>query len=228
MCGSLGDKMNPYLIILSFSILLVIIFIIAIYRLSVGTLSVRGKLRYAQSAPWDLHEFLNLNPSKPKRNEYYRFNEEPVRSHAHRFVGRFDSAILHWEERPVLDMIIENKFPVNYLPDRAKREDIFQAGLYTLALSESGVSCNSTKLVIIYCLQDTARRCLRGNSAKMCWQCDKGRLFTKDYDQKKIMNRLSMINEVWYGKRKPRANSTDDNCRPCPFSKNGKCNYSAI
>jgi hypothetical protein len=220
--------MNPYLTILSFSFLLLIIFIIAIYRLRVGTLSVRGKLKHAQSALWDLHEFLNLNPSEPKHNGYYRFNEEPVRSHAHRFVGRFDGAILHWEQGPILDMIIENKFPVSYLPDRAKREDVFQAGLYANALAESGVSCNSTKLVIIYCLQDTANRCLQGNSAMMCWQCSKGRLFTEDYNQKKIMKHLSILDEVWHGKRKPRANSTEDNCRPCPFSKNSRCRYSAI
>ena len=220
--------MNPYLNIVSFAFLLSIIFIIAIYRSGIGNLTVRGKMKHAQPAPWDLHEFLSLNPTRPRENEYYRFNEEAVRSHAYRFVGRFDSAILHWEDAPILDMIIENKFPVSYLPDSVKREDIFQAGLYALALAEGGVSCSETKLVVIYCLQDTAKKCFESNSAKMCWQCGKGRIFSKNYSRNRIVKDLSKINEVWYAKRKPRANPTEDNCRPCPFSENGKCNYSAV
>jgi hypothetical protein len=218
--------MNPFLYIVSFSVLIGLILIIAVYRLGVGTLSVKGKLRNAHKAPWALHEFLTLNPSKPKNKEYYRFNEEPVRSHAHRFVGRFDGAILHWEEVPILDMIIENKFPVSYLPEHAKREDIFQAGLYALALADSGVSCRDTKLVIIYCLQDEAKRCWQGNTPKMCWECNEGRIYAQNFNQREILKSLSKIDEVWYKKRRARTNPSEENCRPCPYSMNGKCNYS--
>ena len=185
-------------------------------------------MRNAKKAPWDLQEFLSLNPSNPKRSEYYSFNEESVRSHAHRYVGRFDGAILHWEEVPVLDMIIENKFPVSFLPEKVKKEDIFQAGLYALALVDTGVSCSDAKLVIIYCLQDAAKRCLQGNSPKKCWDCGEGKIFSKKFDQREIMKDLAKLDAVWYKKRKPRAKPTEDNCRPCPFSKNGKCNYLAI
>ena len=220
--------MNPFLNIFSFSTLIAIILIIAIYRLGVGTISVKGKMRNAQKAPWDLHEFLTLQPSKSRKNEYYPFNEESVRSHTHRFVGRFDGAILHWEEAPILDLIIENKFPVSYLPETAKMEDVFQAGLYALALVDSGVSCRDTKLVIIYCLQDEAKRCLQGNRPKMCWDCGEGRIYTRNFNQHQIMKTLSKIDDVWYNKRQPRANPSEDNCRPCPYSRNGKCNYSAV
>lgn len=185
-------------------------------------------MKRAQKAPWELYEFLNLNPNRARHDEYYRFSEEQVRSHTYRFVGRFDSAILHWEGIPVLDMIIENKFPVNYLPDVVKREDIFQAGLYALALAESGVSCNYTKLVIIYCLQETAKRCMQGNSAMTCWQCSEGKIFTKNYNKQRIVKDLSRINEIWLGKRRPRASPNEENCFPCPFSNNGKCNSSAV
>jgi hypothetical protein len=220
--------MTPFLNIFSFSVFVGITLVIAIYRFRMGTLSVKGKLRNALIAPWNLHEFLTLNRSRPHYNEYYRFTEEPVMSHAHRFVGRFDGAILHWEEVPILDMIIENKFPVSYLPERAKREDIFQAGLYALALADSGVSCSYTKLVIVYCLQDDAKRCQEGNTPKKCWECNDGRIYSQNFNQREILRSLSKINQVWYKKRRPRANPSHDNCLPCPYSMNGKCNYSTV
>ena len=228
ICGYLGDFMNPFLNLLSFSILVLIILVIAIFRVGIGSQSIKGKMRNAKTAPWDLHEFLNLKPSRSKPNEYYRFNEEPVRSHAHRYVGRFDGAILHWEDAPILDMIIENKFPVSYLPEKGKREDIFQAGLYALALADTGVSCRETKLVVIYCFQDVAKRCLQGNSPKMCWNCGEGKIFSKKYDQREIMRNLTKLDEVWYKKRQPQAKPAEENCRPCPYSRDGKCNHSAL
>lgn len=220
--------MIPSLGLFSFTVLLIIILVIAIFRIGFGTISVRGKMRHAQTSPWNLHEFLLLNPSKPKHNDCYRFNEESVRSHAHRFVGRFDGAILHWEEAPILDMIIESKFPVNNLPEKAGREDIFQAGLYALALADTGVSCKDAKLVIIYCLQDAAKRCVYGNSPRRCWDCGEGKIFSQNYDQQKIMKTLAKIDEVWYKKRQPRASPSESNCRPCPYSKDGRCNRSVM
>jgi hypothetical protein len=202
--------------------------VIAILRARFGVNSIKGIMRNASIAPWDFHEFLNLNPSSPKSNEFYRFSEESIRSHAHRYVGRFDGAVLHWEEVPILDLIIENKFPVSYLPDSVKKEDIFQAGLYALALAESGVSCRDTKLVIIYCLQDVAKRCLHGNSQRRCWDCGDGKTFSQNFDRRKIVKNLTRINDVWYKRRNPRASPSEDTCRSCPYSKNGGCNYSAV
>ena len=186
------------------------------------------RIKGANSAPWPLHEFLLLNPRKTKRNDYYRFNEENVRSHAQRFLGRFDTAILHWEESPILDVMIERKFPVNELPANVKAEDLFQAGLYTLALSESGVSCRDAQLVIVYCLQDIARKCLDGNSSRDCWRCSDGRKFHRRYKEKDVRKHLKRLDEVWYDKRKPRPSPSLQTCRPCPYGKNGKCNYSEI
>ena len=201
---------------------------IALFRAGVETVSIKGKMKNAMTAPWDLLEFLSLNPNSPKRNELYRFTEEPVRSHAYRYLGRFDGAILHWDEVPILDLIVENKFPVNYLPDRVKREDIFQAGLYALALAETGVSCRDAKLAIIYCLQDTAKKCLYEKSQRNCWNCGDGKIFSKKFDQRVVMKDLARINAVWYKKRNPRANPSEENCHPCPYSKNGRCNYSVV
>lgn len=220
--------MDSFKNLLQFIFLVVIVLVVGFIRTGFGNSNVKSKLRNAKTAPWDLHEFLNLKPSHSKSMEYYRFSEESVRSHAHRFVGRFDGAILHWEEVPILDLIIENKFPVSYLPDKGKKEDFFQAGLYALALAESGVSCINTKLVTIYCLQDIAKRCLLGNSPKKCWDCEEGRSFSKRFDQQEIRKHLKRIDEVWYKKRSARASPTEANCRPCPYSKNGKCNYSAV
>lgn len=202
------------------------ILVIAILRAGFGFNSIKGIISNASFAPWNFHEFLKLSQSSPKSNEFYRFNEESVRSHAHRYVGRFDSAIFHWEDVPILDLIIENKFPVSYLPDRVKKEDIFQAGLYALALAESGVSCRDAKLVIIYCLQDAAKRCLQGNSQRRCWDCSDGKIFSQNFNQREIMKNLAKINAVWYKKRKPDANPSEDNCHHCPYSRDGRCNYS--
>lgn len=228
MFGYLGDYMDPFMNLLLFIVLVGIVLVIGLVRAGFGNRSVKSKSRNAKTAPWDLHEFLNLKPSRPGPREYYGFSEESVRSHAHRFVGRFDGAILHWEEVPVLDLILENKFPVSYLPDKGKKEDFFQAGLYALALAESGVSCMDAKIVTIYCLQDVAKRCLLRNSPKKCWDCGEGRIFSQRYNQREIRKQLKRIDEVWYKKRRPRASPTEANCRPCPYSRNGKCNYSAV
>jgi len=205
--------MNPFLNLLLFILLVTIVLVTGLIRAGFGNHNVRSKLRNAKIAPWNL---------------YYRFSEQSVRSHAHRFAGRFDSAILHWEEVPILDIVMENKFPVRHLPDNGKEEDFFQAGLYALALAESGVSCIDTKLVTIYCLQDVAKRCLLGNSPKTCWNCGEGRIFSQRYNQREIRKQLKRIDEVWYEKRKPRASPTEANCRPCPYGKNGKCNYTVV
>ena len=134
----------------------------------VGFATVGMKLRRTKPASCNLSEFLKLNPNRLKINQYYLFSEENIRSLGHRFVGRLDGAVLHQEGVPVLDLVIEYKFPLKHLPKQARPEDVFQAGLYALALLESGVSCSSTKIVTIYCLQDRAKRCLDKKSTMDC------------------------------------------------------------
>ncbi len=192
-----------------------------------GFSSVGIKMQRAVQSPWSLSEFLHLRPSRWKFGQYYSFSEETVRSLGYRFIGRFDNAILHWEDAPVLDLIIEHKFPVKYLPKKSRQEDIFQAGLYALALLERGVSCSSTRLVNIYCLQDRARRCMEKNSSRECWRCSDSKIYIKRFDSNRIIRSLKKMDEVWYKGRKPRPSTEHEKCIVCPYSI-GKCNYSAV
>lgn len=208
--------------------LLVCIFLIAFIKSDIVGMGISFKIKKAKLSPWNLYEFLHLNPDKGGKGECYRFNEEIVRSHAHRFLGRFDSAVLHWEESPILDAVIERKFPTNNLPEKIKEEDIFQAGLYALALSESGVSCAQAKLVTIYCLQDTAKRCLEGNHLGECWKCSEARKFIRGYREKEIKKYLKRLDDIWYSRRKAKASPSVSKCSSCPFCRNGICNNSAI
>jgi hypothetical protein len=218
--------MDPIINLTMFILLVGSIIVIGYIQGRFGSIGIRGKMRKAQNAPWNLYEFLHLNPSRQNVSEYYRFYEESVRSHSHRYVGRFDSAILHWEEVPILDLVIENKFPVSCLPNQARKEDLFQAGLYALALAETGVSCKESRLVTIYCLQDVAKRCLQGNAPKKCWDCGEGKIFSKVFNPKDVRKALKKLDEVWYNKRNPKASPTPSKCRPCPYGTNGKCKYS--
>ena len=192
-----------------------------------GFTTTSMKMRRAATSQWSLTDFLKLKPSRWKLDQYFFFSEEKVRSHSHRYAGRLDGAILHWKTAPILDLVIEYKFPTNRLPRRVKEEDMFQAGLYALALLESGVSCSTTKLVTVYCLQDTARRCLDRKSARECWRCGKGRTFVTKFKQRDVEKKLERLDEVWYGGRKPVPTQDVVNCRVCPYSK-GKCNYSLV
>ncbi len=218
--------MSPILNLTLFVILLIVIAFVSLSKSKFTGVFV--KVRKAGLSPWNLHEFLLLKPNRRKHNEFFRFNEETVRSHAHRFLGRFDTAILHWEEAPILDVMIERKFPMNNIPEKVKDEDIFQASLYTLALSESGVSCSQTKLVIIYCLQDTAKRCLEGNSSHECVRCSYGKIFHQQYNERYVRKQLKKLDEIWYNQRRPRPAPSRRRCGSCPYSRNGACNYSAV
>ena len=137
-------------------------------QLRTSLITTGMKMRRAIPAQWILADFLKLNPSRRKLNQYYLFAEEHVRSLGHKFVGQVDGAVLHWDNAPILDLIIEYKFPMKQLPKKVRKEDVFQAGLYGLALLESGASCYSTKLVNIYCLQDKAKKCFQRKSFKNC------------------------------------------------------------
>lgn len=192
-----------------------------------GLFTIGMKMRRAIPSPWSLSEFLQLKPSRWKFNQYNSFSEETVRSLGHRFIGKFDNAIFHWEDSPVLDLIIKHKFPVRHLPEKSRLEDIFQAGLYALALYETGMSFSSTRLVNIYCLQDRAKKCLESKSAKECWQCGDNKTHIKRFHPNKVIKDLTKMNRVWFNNQKLRPSPEQGKCRACPYSK-GKCNYTAV
>ncbi|MFW9886585.1 MAG: hypothetical protein ACFFER_00270 [Candidatus Thorarchaeota archaeon] len=193
---------------------------------SEGILHSTGRrIRSAQPSGWTLQEFIRLK-NKPGSESSFLFSEQSVYSMGHRFNGRFDNAILHWEDAPVLDAIIERKFPTRYFPDRPREEDFFQAELYALALMETGVSCVTTKLVLVYCLQRTARNCIGKNQAD-CVSCRDGTIHSRRFSQKRVLKALAKLDEVWYQGRKPEASPSARKCRACPYGRNGVCNRSA-
>ncbi|MFX1578588.1 MAG: hypothetical protein ACFFBJ_03005 [Promethearchaeota archaeon] len=213
-------------------VLLVVVFIGGILLILIldprtGFVATSMKMRRAISSPWSLAEFIRLESSKRKNYQYYSFSEENVRSLGHRYVGRLDAAILHWEQTPILDLVIEYKFPVNHLPNKAREEDVFQSGLYALALQESGVSCSSARIVTIYCFQDKAKECVSQKTARQCWRCNDGKTFTTRFRPGRVQKDLSKLDEVWYKGRRARPVQKPSICRACPYSKN-RCNYSAI
>jgi hypothetical protein len=192
-----------------------------------GFVTTGMKMRRAIPAPWSLSEFLKERSNRWKINQFYFFSEENVRSLGHRFVGRLDGAILHHEKTPILDLVIEYKFPLKHLPKQANPEDVFQSGLYALALLESGISCSSTRLVTVYCLQDKAKRCLDRKSTKECWRCSAGKTFVTRFKPKNVLRKLGRLDEVWYNGKQPRPTQEQRNCRICPYSKD-RCNYSLV
>jgi hypothetical protein len=194
---------------------------------STGFTTTGMKLRRAIPAKLSLSEFLKMKPHRWELDQYYFFSEENVRSLGHRFVGRLDGAVLHHEETPILDLVIEYKFPLTYLPKQARPEDVFQSGLYALALLESGVSCSSTRLVTIYCLQERAKRCLDRKSKRECWRCSDSKTFVTRFKPKNVLRKLKRLDEVWYKGRKPRPAQEQSTCRVCPYRKD-RCNYSLV
>ena len=219
--------MNSVISLLMMSVFIVGIILLLILQPRTGFATTGMKMKRAIQAPWSLNEFFKLKSSRWKLNQYYSFSEENVRSLGHRFVGRLDGAILHWEKAPVLDLVIEYKFPVKYLPKQARKEDVFQSGLYALALLESGASCSRTKLVTIYCLQDKAKRCLERKTTRECWRCGDGRTYVTRFKPKSVLKKLRRMDEVWYNGRKPIPAQEQSSCRVCPY-REGKCNYSVV
>ncbi|MFX1604945.1 MAG: hypothetical protein ACFFDD_03490 [Promethearchaeota archaeon] len=214
------------------SLIMMVVFITGILLLlalqpSTGFATTGMKFRRAIPSSWRLSEFLKMKTNPRTLNQYYYFSEEKVRSLGHRFIGRLDGAVLHHEKTPVLDLIVEYKFPLKQLPKQARPEDIFQSGLYTLALLESGVSCTSTRLVTIYCLQDRAKTCFEKKSKRDCWHCSDGKTFVNRFRQKRVLRNLERLDEVWYKGRQPNPSQKRITCRVCPYSK-GKCNYSLV
>jgi hypothetical protein len=139
-----------------------------------------------------------------------------------------DTAILRWDTGPILVALVERKFPRSFLPRHARHEDIFQASLYTLALKEKGISVTSTKLILVYCLQDAAIKCMKKHTASDCFHCKEGKVFKTRFNEKKTLKQLNKLDEIWYEGRKPRAAAKIENCRVCPFSKGNRCRYSVV
>jgi hypothetical protein len=181
----------------------------------------------AIDSPWDLNTFLHLESNPPESNRYYSFAEEAVVSMGHRYSGRLDKAVLRFDGVPVLEVVIERKFPFRNIPKIARTEDMFQAGLYAMALMERGVSCGSTRLVVIYCTQKDASNCVRASKGMNCFRCRKGRIFQEKFNLKRILKTLKRLDEVWYERRKPRPSPEVGKCRSCPYGTDGVCDHSA-
>ncbi len=197
------------------------------WKLRGGLLSSSARLlRDAEPARWTLSEFLHLNPRRRTFGKSFIFREQTIRSLGYRYVGRFDYAILHWKEAPILDAVIERKFPRNLVPSTPRPEDMFQAGLYALGLRESGVSCSSTRLIIIYCLQESAKRCIGRNRAD-CLTCKDGATFSRKFRPSNVLRTLQKLDEVWFEGRSPKASPTSSKCRVCPYSIDQSCRYSS-
>lgn len=176
-------------------------------------------------APWSLKFFLKNYSHQTMKNTQYLFTEQLVTSRRYRIKGRFDQAILHSTEKPTLDMIIENKFPVHVLPNKVHSEDMFQAGLYALALMDQRISITSTKLVIIYCLQKYALECTIKSKHQNCLKCGHSRVFVNRFAPSKVIKKLRKLDEVWNSYRKPKASPNKLKCRICPYD-NSRCKYS--
>ncbi|MHA2378455.1 MAG: hypothetical protein ACXADS_04200 [Candidatus Thorarchaeota archaeon] len=199
------------------------------YWKSVGGLlssSVRI-IRRAEPASCSLRDFLRLQSSRPNPGRSFIFQEEPIRSLGHRYAGRFDFAILHWEEVPVLDAIVERKFLRKYLPSEPRPQDVFQAGLYALALMESGVSCSSTRLILVYCQQESASRCV-GRNGVDCLACGEKVMYARGFRPERVLKGLRKLDEVWYRGRTPRATPSVSKCKACPFGRNQSCIHSPL
>ncbi len=213
------------------SLLMLMLFLFGILLLvrdlRTGFITIGMKIKYASPAQFSLSEFLKMDSSQERLIKYYYFSEENVKSLGHRYTGRFDGGILHWEETAILDLVIEYKFPTLYLPKQARLEDVFQLELYALALHECGISCSSTILVTIYCLQENAERCMSKKSFRDCWRCNAGRKFTTRFKPKRVLKELKRLDEIWYHGRRPKPTKDANRCRICPYSR-GKCNFSSV
>ncbi len=190
--------------------------------------TVYGRIKRATPAQMNINSFARKGPRSKNPKKTYAFSEMNAVSMTHRYRGRFDTTVLRWDTGPILVALIERKYPRSVLPQTAKPEDVFQASLYALALKEKGISCSSSQLLTIYCLQDAATRCLKKQGGLDCLRCKEGRVFKTRFNEKKTLKQLDRLDEVWYESRKPKPNSTQLNCRVCPYSKKRKCEHSAV
>ncbi len=156
----------------------------------------------------------------------YVFAEQRVVSETYRYVGRFDQAVLHWDKGPVVDAVIERKFPTTTLPGRARARDLFQAGLYALALVDSGARADDTRLVVVYCLQSVATRCTEGTTRRSCLTCRRGRVFQVPFDRGRVAAEVERLDRE-YRQGRLRPVPSRETCGQCPFSR-GDCKHSVL
>ncbi len=208
-------------------LLVFLIGILAILILARGGLpgTVRAVIANTYPAKWKLHDFINgRSDARPHRK--YIFTEQIVTNMTRKYRGRFDHAILRMEEGPALDAVIEFKFPQQHLPYKVRKEDVFQAGLYALAMRDMGVSTGSTALLVLYCLQSEARRCGKPNIER-CFSCSKGKVFRDKFNPQRVIAAVERMDPYWRGERRPVPMPSTENCSRCPYS-NGQCQYSVV
>jgi hypothetical protein len=215
------------------STLILMVFIVAVLAfiwLFGGNVRISGVegLVKAKRGSGNLTSFLQAAERAVHKKGLYLFTEENVVSMTYRFSGRLDAAIVGWNSGPVLDAIVERKFPRRYLPTKAYPEDVFQGSLYALALKEKGFSVSSTHIVAVYCIQDEAEKCMQRGTGLSCLTCGKGKLFVSKLKERAIAKAIGRLDEVWYRGRKPRPNPSVTSCRRCPFSTDGTCNFTAV
>ncbi len=220
-----GDTLSPLLES-------VLLFVFVLFVLIVGT-SFSGLfisrpvsiIRSAVPAQTDIQSFIRRQYDG-MTGQYTLFCEQMVVSKTHQFHGRFDQAVLHIKDLPILDMVVEYKFVKNNIPRTPREEDVFQAGLYALALMEMGASCRHTLLVVVYCRQDVARTCQRRERSRYCIDCRHGHVFSRRFRTEQILKILDRLDEVWFLGRSPRPSPERSKCNQCPYGSGGGCPHS--
>ena len=213
--------------------LMLLIFITAVLAfvyLSGGKLRLGGihSVLNAKKASGNLTSFLEPGGKDGHRIGNQLYTEENVVSMTYRFSGRLDAAIVAWNTGPILEAIVERKFPSKHLPMKAYPEDVFQGSLYALALKEKGFSVSSTRIITVYCIQDEAENCMEKRAGLYCLTCGKGRLFVSKLRERTVIKTIGKLDEIWYRGRNPEPRPSVSSCRRCPFSTDGSCNFTAI
>ncbi|MHA1216071.1 MAG: hypothetical protein ACTSPX_01945 [Candidatus Thorarchaeota archaeon] len=187
--------------------------------------SPRALLNNSVAASFPLYRLVNGTAPQLRRGQKYVFSEQTVVSMTWRYRGRLDHAVLHVEKGPVLDAVFEMKFPAEYLPHRVREQDMFQAGLYALAIRDMGASCRDTRLVVCYCSQTWAKRCDK-IGLENCVSCRHSVTFTGKFRPQKIERELQRMDGYWRGLRQPIPSPEHDKCRTCPYA-DKECQYAA-
>ncbi|MGY5852671.1 MAG: hypothetical protein RTU92_03810 [Candidatus Thorarchaeota archaeon] len=186
-----------------------------------------GTILDAKRSSWSIQDFLEHRTNRPHQGQAFSFKEGFVTSSRYRIKGKFDQAILYWTVNPILEAVIERKFPRRILPDNARKEDVFQAELYALALAEMGAVAADCKIIVIYCLQKEASVCVDRNRDG-CLNCRTGRRFVSRLNLNRVTKKLDKLNNEWYGSKTPRAKPSRETCIICPYSRKRGCKHSAI
>ncbi|MEM2141867.1 MAG: hypothetical protein QXS20_03030 [Candidatus Thorarchaeota archaeon] len=207
------------------TLLLVAILVILAWTEYMEILNLREIIVKSTSVEMSPVSFVEQHGQETELGRYLSFHEQPVQSIVNRIAGIPDSVYMHIKDRPVVDIVVERKYPSRSLPRKAYPEDVFQASLYALALSDNGMDCRQTRLALIYCLQDRARRCMSGER-NLCIGCRYGRVFISSFNRERTLSDLLRLDEIWFRMRTPRPSSRKDTCARCPYSDRRVCPYS--